>query len=62
MNKNQKIALAENNLLVRDLGSILRKHPSYLSSVLSGKFRSPKARKEIAQVLQRDESYLWPEG
>lgn len=61
MNKNQKIALAENNLLVRDLGSLLRKHPSYLSSVLSGKYKSPKTRKEIAHLLQKDESYLWPE-
>ncbi|MBW2606383.1 MAG: hypothetical protein JRD05_01975 [Deltaproteobacteria bacterium] len=61
MNKNQRIALAEKDLQVKHLGQLLDRHPNHVSNVLSGKHLSPQLRKEIAKVLEKPESYLWPE-
>jgi hypothetical protein len=60
MNKMQKIALAEKDLLVKDLGNILNKHHNYVSNVLSGRYMSPNLRKKIAEILEKSESSLWP--
>lgn len=61
MNKNQRIALAEKDISVKQLGQTLNKHPGYVGSVLSGTYPSPQLRKEISKVLEKPESNLWPE-
>lgn len=61
MNKNQRIALAEKELSVKQLGRILDKHPGYIGNVLSGIYPSPQLRKKISKVLEKPKSYLWPE-
>ena len=60
MNRNQKIAFAEKELKVKDIGFKLNLHPGYIGSVLSGKHKTPKVRKEICEILEKEESYLWP--
>lgn len=62
MNKNQKVAMAEKNLAVKDVGFLLNLHPAYLSGVFSGRYRSLAARKRICEILNKPESYLWPES
>ena len=61
MNKNQRIALAEKELNVKQLGQTLNKHPGYVGNVLSEIYPSPQLRKKISKVLGKPESYLWPE-
>ena len=61
MNRNQRIALAERDLRVKDLGFLLNKHPNYIASVLSGRYRSPELRKKLSNLLGKSEAYLWPE-
>lgn len=61
MNKNQRIALAEKEFSVKQLGQILNKHPGYVGNVLSGTYPSPQLRKKISKVLEKPESDLWPE-
>ena len=60
MNKNQKIALIETNLKLKDLAVLLDRHPGHLSAVFSGKYRAPETRKRIAQALGTSEAFLWP--
>jgi len=61
MNKNQKIALAEKELQIKDIGNILNKHSNYVGNVLSGRYKSSELRKKISNLLDKPESYLWPE-
>jgi len=61
MNRHQKIALAEKDLQIKDIGNILNKHSNYISNIFSGRYRSPRLRKEISRILDKPESYLWPE-
>ena len=60
MNKNQRIALAEKNLKIKDLGFKLNLHPTYVSAVLKGLYMSKKTRKNICNMLEKPESFLWP--
>ena len=60
MNKNQRIALAEKDLQVKDLGNRLNKHSGYITNVLAGRCKSPKLRKKISDILGKPEDYLWP--
>lgn len=62
MNKNQKIAMAEKNLKVKDIGFLLDLHPVYISNVFAGRYKSPKTREKIAEILCKPEVYLWPES
>jgi lambda repressor-like predicted transcriptional regulator len=62
MNKNQRIAMAEKDLKIKDLGFKLNLHPGYLSNVLAGRYKVPKTRSRIAKILGKDETYLWPDG
>jgi hypothetical protein len=62
MKKNQRVALAEKNLKVKDLGVILDLHPGYISSVLAGHYKSQATRQNIAKVLGKPKSFLWPEN
>ncbi len=62
MNKNQRIALAEKDLKVKDLGFKLNLHSGYLSNVLAGRYKVPKTRERIAKILGKSEVYLWPES
>ena len=62
MNKNQRIALAEKDIQVKELGFKLNLHPSYISSILGGHCKAPKTRKRIARILDKSEAYLWPES
>ncbi len=62
MNKNQRIALAEKNLQVKDLGFLLNLHPTYLSGILAGRHKASMTRKKVADILGKSESYLWPES
>jgi len=61
MNHNQRLALAERDLMVKDLGHKLNKHCAYVTGVLSGRFKPPKLRRQIAEILEKPESFLWPE-
>ncbi len=61
MNRNQRIALAEKDLQVKDIGNRLDKHSAYITNVLSGRYRSPGLRKQICEILNKPENYLWPE-
>ncbi len=61
MNKNQRIALAEKDLQVKDLGNRLNKHSGYITNVLAGRCKSPRLRKKICVILDKPESYLWPD-
>lgn len=61
MNRNQRIALAEKDIQVKDLGNRLNKHSNYISNVLSGRYKPHKLRKEICNILNKPESYLWPD-
>jgi hypothetical protein len=61
MNRNQRIALAERDLQVKDIGNMLNKHSGYITNVLSGRYTPTKLRKEICDILKKPESYLWPE-
>ena len=60
MNRNQKIALAEKDLAVKDLGNYLNMHSNYISGVLAGRYKSPELRKKISEILGKPEDYLWP--
>jgi plasmid maintenance system antidote protein VapI len=60
VNKNQKIALAERDLQVKDLARILDKHANYISNVLSGRHKPPALRKKICSILGKSETHLWP--
>lgn len=62
MNKNQKIALAEKDLQVKDVGNILNKHSNYISNIFSGRYQSPALRIEICKILEKPEEYLWPKN
>jgi hypothetical protein len=61
MNRFQRMALAEKDLAVKDLATLLDKHASYISSVLSGKFPGEMLRGKISKILQKPETYLWPD-
>lgn len=61
MNRNQRIALAEKDLQVKDLGHLLDRHSGYISNVLSGHFKPIALRRKICELLEKEESYLWPE-
>ena len=61
MNKFQRIALAEKDLSVKRLCSIIDRHPNYVSNVLGGQYKSPALREKIAIVLGKPVSYLWPD-
>ena len=61
MNRNQRIALAERDLQIKDLGNQLNKHSNYISNVLSGRYKSPELRKKIAEILKKPVTYLWPD-
>ena len=61
MNRNQRIALAEKDLNVQKLATRVGFHPCYVTSILSGRFKSPGARKKIASELDKPENLLWPE-
>jgi len=61
MNKNQRIALAEKELQIKDIGNRLNKHSNYISSVFSGRYKSPKLREKISKILGKSVSHLWPE-
>jgi len=60
MNRNQRIALAEKDLQVKDIGNKLNKHSAYITNVLSGRFKPKKLREQICEILEKPESYLWP--
>ena len=60
MNRNQKIAMAKQNLSVKRLGQLLDRHPTYISNVFSGAVSSHILRRKIAEVLKKPESHLWP--
>lgn len=62
MNKFQRMALAEKDLQVKDVGALLDRHSSYVSSVLSGKSPGAVLRGKISKILEKPESYLWPES
>jgi len=62
MNHNQRIALAERDLMVKDLGNRLNKHSAYITNVLSGRFKPKKLRGQICEILGKPEEYLWPEA
>lgn len=61
MNRNQKIALAEKDLNVNRLAHLVNLHPSYVTSIFSGRCKSPGARKKISEKLDKPEKILWPE-
>lgn len=61
MNRNQRIAMAENDLTVKRLGQILDKHPNHLTNVFGDRIKTPHLRKEMAKILGKSEDYLWPE-
>lgn len=61
MNRNQRIALAEKDLYVKDIGNRLNLHSAYVTNVLSGRYKPVETRKKICQILEKSESYLWPE-
>lgn len=61
MNKNQRIALAEKDLQVKDVGNFLGCHSGHMTNILSGRYKSPKIRKKICEILGKSESYLWPD-
>ena len=61
MNHNQRVALAEKDLQVKDIGNKLDKHSAYITNVLSGRYKSPRLRKKISEILDKPEDYLWPE-
>ncbi len=61
MNKNQRVALAENDLQVKDIGNRLNKHSGYITNVLSGRYKSFGLRRQICEILGKEESYLWPD-
>jgi transcriptional regulator with XRE-family HTH domain len=61
MNQNQRIAMAEKDLSVRELSEKLNRTPQHISNVLGGRFKSFALRREIANILDRTENYLWPE-
>jgi hypothetical protein len=61
MNKNQRIALAEKELQIKDIGNRLNKHSNYISNVFGGRYESPKLREKISKILGKPVSYLWPE-
>ena len=61
MNKNQKIALAEKELQIKDIGNLLNKHSNYISNILAGRYKSPKVRRQICEILGKPEEYIWPD-
>ena len=61
MNRNQRIALAQADFQIKDLGVKLNRHSGYIGNVLAGRVKSPRLRKEISKILDKSESYLWPE-
>lgn len=61
MNKNQRIALAQADLQVKDLGNMLDKNSVSITNCLSGRLKSPGLRKKICEILEKPENYLWPE-
>jgi hypothetical protein len=61
MNRNQRIALAEKDLQVKDLAQLLDKHANYVSNVLSGRHKPAALRKEICNILAKPETHLWPD-
>lgn len=60
MNKNQRIALAEKELQIKDLSFKLNLHPNYVSNILAGRYRAEAARRKISEILEKPEEYLWP--
>lgn len=61
MNKNQRIALAQADLQIKDIGNMLNKNSVSITNCFSGRLKSPGLRKSICEILQKPESYLWPE-
>jgi hypothetical protein len=61
MNQNQRIALAEKNLQVKDLGFKLNLHPNHVSNTLAGRCKCSSTRKKICEILEREENFLWPQ-
>jgi hypothetical protein len=57
--RNQRIALAEADLLVRDVAILLGYHAGHITNVLSGRYKSPKLREKICKVLNKSEDFLW---
>lgn len=62
MNNFQRIALAEKGLKLKDLCNVIDRTTPHVSNVLAGRFKSPGLRKKISVVLDKPESYLWPEN
>ena len=61
MNRNQRIALAEKDLTVKELGYQLDRHSNHVSAVLSGRYKCPELRKKISEILGKSEDHLWPD-
>ena len=61
MNKYQRMALAEQDLEVKDPAHLLDRHASHISGVLSGRYSAPDLRKKISKILRKSEDYLWPD-
>jgi hypothetical protein len=60
MKVHERIGLIKSKgLSIKKLGQILDRHPSHVGIVLSGKYISPKLRKEIAKVLEIPEDVFW---
>jgi len=61
MNRNQRVALAEMDLQVKDIGNILGKNSVSITNCFSGRLKSPGLRRAISEILQKPENHLWPE-
>jgi hypothetical protein len=61
MNQRQRVALAQKNLMVKDIGNRLNMNSGYISIVLSGRAKPRKLRQKIAEILGKPVEYLWPE-
>ncbi len=60
MNRNQRIALAEKDLMVKDIGNYLNMNSAYITNVLSGRYKPKELRIKIAKILNKPVDFLWP--
>jgi len=60
MNRNQRVALAEKDLMVKDIGNRLNMNSAYISNVLGGRFKPKELRIKIAEILDKPVDFLWP--